>query len=303
MKRFLFRTLLFFALACIADICGGFIFSFLRNNARGGQTYKNEYLAKQCEDDILILGSSKASHHYVPGVFEDTLGVKCYNAGEMGCGIIPAYVRYRMVCMRHKPKLILYEVTPGFDYYQDNLYSRYLGTIRTYTYNSEVRDVYLDFSDNLEKFRLMSSLYRNNSCLLKFLKDIIRPGKIMKGYEPLYGKYNPDKEKEVTMQHGNKLIIDSLKYHYVEKLILDTKHDDVKLVFIVSPKYENNEDMVLYEPVMALCKKYNVPLINNIDCDSFVGNKELFQDKGHLNDEGANEYSRIVVGQIKDYLQ
>ena len=107
MKKYLLKIALFFALMAVIDVACGWIFGILRSKARGGQTHKNEYISNVCEDDILILGSSKADHHYVPSVFEDSLGLTCYNAGEMGCGIIPAYVRYKMVSQRHKPKLYL----------------------------------------------------------------------------------------------------------------------------------------------------------------------------------------------------
>ena len=84
MKKFLVKVVLFFVIAAVLDVIFGWGFDLLRGKARGGQTHKNEYIANDCVDDILILGSSKADHHYVPSVFEDSLGLSCYNAGEMG---------------------------------------------------------------------------------------------------------------------------------------------------------------------------------------------------------------------------
>ena len=82
---------------------------------------------------IIILGSSHAVRHYVPSVIQDSLGLTCYNCGEPGCGIIPAYARYKMVAERNKPKLVIYEVTPGYDYLVSDDYSKYLGKVRQYS--------------------------------------------------------------------------------------------------------------------------------------------------------------------------
>lgn len=253
------------------DVACGWAFGVLRSKARGGQTHKNEYVSKVCEDDILILGSSKADHHYVPSVFEDSLGLTCYNAGEMGCGIIPAYVRYKMVCQRHKPKLVLYEVTPGYDYLEDNGYSSYLGVIRQYTGNKMVRDVYLDFSDELEGLRLLSNLYQNNSKIMMNLKDIYAVPDKWKGYEPLLGQINySGLQVDVVDNAIQNIEIDPLKWHYFERLIRDTREDNVPLVFMLSPQY-NSSELADYKPAFELCEKYSVPLINNQSSNLFVG--------------------------------
>ena len=301
MKKYLIKISLFFALVALMDIMCGWGFRGLRSKARGGQTYKNEYILRACEDDILILGSSKAVHHYVPSVFEDSLGLSCYNAGEMGCGIIPAYVRYKLVSARQKPKLVVYEVTPGYDYLTDNGYSHYLGPIRPYTNNKLVREVYLDFSDNLEKVRLISSMYRNNSKIVYILKDLFRSRDSWKGYDPLYGRIKATKaasdENEIK-----KKSVDSLKYRYFERLIKDTQNDGVPLVCVISPKYGGDINDTSYGPAFSICEQYGVSLIDNRNCGQFVEEGIYFQDKLHLNHTGAVAYSRFFIEQVKPFI-
>ena len=214
MKRYFLKIALFFAFVAVIDICCNWGFQSLRCNAHSGQTYKNEYLYRECEDDILILGSSKAAHHYVPSIFEDSLAMTCYNAGEMGCGIIPAYVRYKMVSKRHKPKLVIYEVTPRYDFLKDDGYSTYLGVIRQYTGDNVVRNVYLEFSDDLEGIRLLSNMYRNNSKIISNVKDVLSDSDTYRGYEPLYGRLSPDTKRIKFVDTSEiKIEIDSLKLH------------------------------------------------------------------------------------------
>ena len=158
MKRFLIQIAVFFGLVAVIDVCCGFGFDYLKSHAKGGDTCKNYYLAERCEDDVLILGSSKAARHYVPSVIEDSLGLSCYNAGEPGCGIIPAYARYRMVAERHKPKLVVYEVTPSYDYFVADDYTKYLGPIRQYRDKKAVRELYSSFGDEWENVKALSNM-------------------------------------------------------------------------------------------------------------------------------------------------
>lgn len=304
MKKFLLKVALFFVLVAVLDVICGWGFDILRSKARGGQTHKNEYIAKECVDDILILGSSKADHHYVPSVFEDSLGLTCYNAGEMGCGIIPAYIRFQMVSNRKKPRLVLYEVTPTYDYLETDSYTHYLGAMRQYADRKDVRKVYLDFSDGLERFRLLSNMYCNNSKVLMNLKDVFAKPDIWKGYEPLNGKINPNKvSKNVSDEIKTDKPIDSLKYAYFEKLILETNRDEIPLVFIISPQFNNNTRSWEYEPAFELGHKYNIPIIDNRNCKIFVKHSDYFQDGTHLNHEGAVAFSQYVVNQIRDLIK
>lgn len=302
MKSFLLKICLFFAIVVVMDLAFGKVFDLLRSKAQGGRTYKNEYVFNHCKDDILVLGSSRASHHYVPSVIEDSLGLTCYNAGEEGCGIIPAYVRYRLVADRKKPKLVIYEITPGYDYLTDHGgYSSYLGAIRQYADRKEVRDMYLDFSDEFEPVRLLSRMYRNNSCVIKNIKDIVRPTPNNKGYDPLLGVINPQGKGKANSQN-NLISMDSLKLSYIERLIKETRSDGVALAFFISPFFNEQDDLVDYEPITALSGKYGIPIINNADNKQFVGVAEFFQDYTHLNNDGAVAYTQYIIPQISDLL-
>lgn len=300
MKNFLLKVVLFFILVAVLDLICGWSFDLLRAKARGGQTHKNEYISNLCKDEILILGSSKADHHYVPRVFEDSLGLSCYNAGEMGCGIIPAYVRYKLVSERKKPKLVLYELTPGYDYLQDDGYSAYLGVIRQYADNMIVREVYTDFSDELERLRLMSSMYRNNSKLLINLKDIMAQPDVNNGYEPLYGEMGEPKKSGVKPAES-KVQIDPLKWRYMVKLVEETKADNVPIIFMISPTIGGVLSSA-YDPFIQYCKNNDVQLINNILCEGITGRPVLFQDGFHLNHNGAVLYSQIIVKQVNELI-
>ena len=41
---------------------------------------------------MIILGASAASHHYIPKLFDDSLGVNCFNYGWDGRSILYQYL-------------------------------------------------------------------------------------------------------------------------------------------------------------------------------------------------------------------
>ena len=296
MKKFILKVLLFFALVVIMDFAWGGVFSWLRGHAKGGSTANCEYIANHCEDDIIILGSSRATHHYVPQIIEDSLGLSCYNCGEEGNGIVLAYGRFKMLTNRYKPKLIIYEITPGYDYSAIEPNSKYLGYLRPYYNKKGIKPLFESFDDELSILKMQSKMYQNFGKLLPDLVDnfIFRDNK--KGYSPLYGKIKADINNLPKEERINE--IDSIKLYYVERLIVDAKSANIPIVFVVSPRFGIDSDTNNYEVEIALCKRYDVPYYNYLNYSPIANEADYFQDMGHLNNEGAYAFSRVLVNEV-----
>lgn len=297
MKKFLLKVLLFFAFVVVMDSAFGLLFSYLRAHAKGGSTANCEYIANRATDDIIILGSSRATHHYVPQIIEDSLGVTCYNCGEEGNGVVLAYGRLRMLTDRYKPKLVLYEVTPRFDIGTTELNNKYLGYLRAYYNKDGIRGIFDDFDDDLTCVKMLSKMYQNTGRLFPDLLDNIISRDNNLGYAPLYGKIDVLKSKSTNGNNG--VEVDSLKLSYVEKLIKLCQAQDIPLLFMISPCVGLSENVQSYEPEITLCKRYGVPCYNFLDYQPIIDNADFFQDNSHLNNEGAAVYTRML---IKDVL-
>ena len=293
MKKFLLKVLIFFACVVVMDLAFGQFFSFLRTHAKGGSTANCEYIANRATDDIVILGSSRATHHYVPQIIEDSLGVTCYNCGEEGNGVVLAYGRLKMLTNRYKPKMIIYEITPSYDYGTTEPNNKYLGYLRPYYDNDGIKDVFDDFDDELFRIKMKSRMYQNTSRLLPNLLDIIITRDNNKGYEPLYGRIKDEKHKKYDNPNAY-FECDSLKLEYVEKIIKLAKSKGIPIFFFISPRY-GEDDMEAYRPAFSLCNKYDVPVCNYIDDKDVDNHSQYFQDIGHLNDAGARFYTNKVI--------
>ena len=91
---------IFFAIVAVVDFSLGRTFHFLQARA-GGITGAEYYVCEKVTEDIIIMGSSRASHHYVPEIISEELGMSCFNAGRDGNGII---LQYGRCCMKDMPQ-------------------------------------------------------------------------------------------------------------------------------------------------------------------------------------------------------
>ena len=299
MKTFLLKVLLFFACVVVMDLAFGQFFTYLRAHAKGGSTANCEYIANNSTDDVIILGSSRATHHYVPQIIEDSLGLSCYNCGEEGNGVVLAYGRLKMLTNRYKPKLVLYEITPNYDYGKKDPNNKYLGYLRAYYQKEGIKKVFEDFDDELSCVKMMSNMYQNTSRLLPDLVDNFVVRDNQQGYSPLYGKMDISKSKHSF----ERIEMDSSKFAYLQKIIELCQGNKIPLVFMISPWYSYGDNMEVFEPALRLCKRMGVMVANSINNPNISKNADMFQDNNHLNNEGAIVYTQSILPLIKKTIR
>ena len=122
-----------------------------------------------------------------------------------------------------------------------------------------------------------------------------------KGYEPLYGILSTPTIENADIDKNKYHAIDTLKLLYVEKLIQAIKHDNVSLVFVISPSYNplKQETRKQYDEAIKLAQAYSIPFLDCSDLENISGNRELFQDFTHLNDRGATLFTQKLIGNLK----
>lgn len=254
-------------------------------------------------EEIVVLGASRASHHYCPSILESGLGGKCYNYGMDGRNIFNQYVVEDELLTNSliKPQIIVLEIaaidianTPGFN-------GEKLSNLHVlYKQNKKVREI-IDKENPENKFFLGHiNLYRYNSRLLGYLKGFIYSDiNDLDGYEPLYNNWREEAEqKEVVSKDYY-----PLKELYFRKFVEYSLNYGIKLLVFNSPEYyEYNKPIDWERRIEAICKEYNVPFYNHAHDSLFLKHREYFNEPFHLNDVGAKVYSEIVVKDIKLYL-
>lgn len=299
MKKFIVNILVFFAIVAAIDFGIGYMGDYLTSHVRSGDTKRTYDLAMQDCHDVLILGSSRARHHYDTPFLSDTLGLDVYNAGYDGNGVVLAYGLLEMVLERYEPKLILYDVEPSFDivvYEADNNHKRYVSRLKPYYRHKAVGSIIADVSIE-EWYKVHSGMIRYNMSLLTMYLDNFRPSKdTRKGFSPLYGEY--DRESE---SNGGKSELDQFKLSYIEKIITLANSKNIPIAFVASPKYSQIESVVL-RPVKEMCTKYGVDFFDYYADPSFQ-RKEWFKEPMHLNVDGAKAFSRVIARVTEQLLE
>lgn len=295
MKSFLTKVLIFLLIVFAIDCAAGTVFPELIGAAKGGDTWRNEYICDKTNEDILVFGSSRAIHHYNPTIITDSLGMSCYNCGQDGQGIILNYGRWGMIKDRYAPKLVIYDVTPSFDLLGGDDDHKYLKWLRSYYDRECVREVFEDV-DETEKFKMLSNLYRYNSNFVQIVADCVHPFQSsgINGYRPLYGEMPDlvlDEDKE-----GSLIVYDGLKEDYWNKWLNEER--EYQMVVVISPIYGGMREEQ-YAPLEALCEAKGIPFLNFAQSEKYIGSNEYFNDMVHLNSKGADEFTKDLVAALK----
>lgn len=295
MKKYIIHILLFFVIILTIDICFGKAYDYMASHAKGGETKATYDFLMEDQYDIIVLGSSRANHHYVPSVIENSTGMTCYNAGLDGNGIILMYGRYKLITNRYNPKVILYDVEPFFDiidYDYDDHHRRYLASLKPYFFQPGIKEIFKDVSW-IETAKAHSNLFRYNGLYLTYLRNYIsvRPSSD-KGYLPLFGSISDDPKKtESSVQ-----VLDTLKLSYIRKIVRDAQSRGIDFVFVASPKY--GADQVSVQPVKDIAKELGVPFWDYTDTPEFQKMK-YFNDPMHLNVDGSRKFTMEISQTVR----
>lgn len=261
-----------------------------------GDYGRNRYICTQTHQDCLIFGSSRSIHHLDPVLLADSLGMTCYNCGDDGMGIVAMYGRYQLIRERYIPKVIIYDVVSSFDLLQDDK-TKYIGGLRFYAENPKICQL-INEVDPTEQFKMLARTYKYNGRFIDMGIQYLSKDPLLSAdytYAPLKGTMTYEVEYPA---YNSASRVDSLKLSLLNTLIKSCQEDGTLLVFTISPWYAATHDLE-YKPLKQLCESYGVPLLNHLQDTSFIWKKQCFKDSSHLNEEGAESFSKIVSAEIK----
>ena len=270
-----------------------------------GIFHRQIYCLTESQDELMILGSSRAAHHYVPQIFEDSLGMSCYNAGSDGMCI---YYHYGILASRIQrgcpPKMVILEVintdvevSKGASFTMDAALERYTPHYGEF---DEIDSLFA-FNGWKEKVKLMSKTYKYNSKLVQTIKCNYIPWPEDRGYEALNGVMEVkegEKTADVLAPVSEDQNIEERKLLYLQKFIDDCKANNIELVMCYSPYYGQSVPKSI-RIIEEMATKNNVPFLNYGEDERFQ-NPEYFQDASHLNDTGAKEFSKEITNVLKN---
>lgn len=308
MKKLLYKTLVFIALFIGVDYGIGLLFTSLEDKVIDYPiNYGNAYLkaVHNLEDDVIIIGESRAHGNFIPSILEDSLGMLVVNAASNGSYMSQQAAVIRMMLNRYVPRLIIWEVNP---------------TSLMETFQSDELDAALDLTpfykiDSLSKcliqqrsfyesVKMQSNAYRNNNKLVGLLL-IIANGQHdnnLKGYNPLStsGYIYPTRRERVFDDDFS-----MYRYELLKSTLEFAESKGCELILVSSPQFEqsNLNSTKQAKMFVSLMDSLNVPYLDYRCDERFQTDSTYFKDCSHLNAKGATTFMQIVIPEIDSIVQ
>lgn len=301
--RLIIKSAILLVVLLVADRLIGTWLEHLFYKQTHGDDYTTLYALNDTKDEVLIFGTSRASHHYNASIINEMTGLSCFNAGRDEMEIPYTNAVLGVATKRYTPKVVILDIGPmelGGD--KQLLFER-IGTVLT-PFVTKYPDLAstIGKAGKMELFKIKASkIYRYNSKLGSAIQNAytnLGHHSVM-GYEPLYKTIDTAVYKKSIwddLEDDKKLNDEYLAI--LDKIIADTKQQGIQLVMIISPFYfptdfSNNSS---YNTIKQYAAQH--PEITFLDFTNdlqFTGQPMLFNDDVHLNDSGAAIYTRKVV--------
>ncbi|HVY73932.1 MAG TPA: hypothetical protein VG890_03825, partial [Puia sp.] len=268
---------------------------------RHGEQGRTTYAIDSCVSEIIILGSSRAAHHYVSPVISRQLGISCYNAGKDKQRLRYCLAMLNMLYKRYYPKFVILDLNPtAFETAEGGL-DELSVLLPYYRSHPEIREIVNERS-RFEWLKTYSLLYCYNSLPLKILFNNIsneRDANERMGYVPLviHKEILPDKPEYLPSSQP----IDQNLVNCFRSIISLTREKGSRLVVVVSPIY-NQLPSGLKTMALAdsICKKENIAFLDYSHSEPFFSNgPRMFLDAGHLNDSSAVLFTKMLCIDLK----
>lgn len=258
---------------------------------------KTPFVVEKVYSDVVIIGSSKASHHYIPQILSDSLGMTVYNCGQDGCFFLYQNCIINMLLDRYNPKLIIWDIQPssfvGGGRAEEYQNIRYLSPY--YSKNKWAKS-YIDSESSKMPIKMQSRMFAYNSKVLNYLFPLVAAGaKTDYGYIPL-PKDGYNYPQKLTQGYDS---LKSNKNEYYLHLLSDTlkrcKEQGVEIRLFASPEYTyaSTPYKTAVNDISDVTNNYSIVFYDN---HSFAGNDStFFKDVNHLNDKGATIYTSLII--------
>lgn len=256
--------------------------------------------ARREKPEILILGSSRAKHHFDDKQLTRILGIKTFNAGYGGQTVPFARVVLEQLARVHHPKLIIVDVAVFGDDF-DRAHA-----LDPWYFDSPILRGFPPPGSNPDtgtadwKSAAIMHLpaYRFAGQFFETIKNgRARPAD--SGFEPLAYKKRPllpPREKPVNKSYP--WLVPQL-----EALLAEVRAIDARLILTYAPMKSDAQRLSVIQPTAQFAQKHGIPFVEFTEqaYPEFIPDA-LYEDGAHLTGEGAAIFTRKVANIIADNL-
>ena len=297
MKRFIISLSTIIALFFAIDRIGSMVMAecFKRTNAKA--EVKIRYIVENVCEDVVLFGTSRCIHHYIPSIITDSIHKSVYNGGISDSdNIYSHYILLNYMLTHHKPEVVCLELMPkDYSVQSDDPFGK-ISFFAPWIGLSERADSVYRVADNYWNYTL-SHLYRYNAKGVEALGGLVTNHRYGEDHGYFKAEGSPDKSLTLEKEEYPKGV-DRLKLEYVQRFIDLCHKNDIKVVFTISPRY-SIAPPDFYAPLKDVAARNGVPCLDYHSIGLFHDHPEYFRDSGHMLEDGVKVYSAIFAGDLK----
>ena len=179
MKIKLAHITIFVLFIVTGDIIFGNFLRYCYDNTPSGPNYSLNYSFLQSDEEIIVLGNSRAQHHYNDRIIYEKTGLLCFNGGiDGGHSIFLPYSQLISITKRYTPRVVILEYSPMDIYFNERDYDNIRVLLPYYEIAPEIDNIILKKSI-LEEIKLFSTSYKYNSTLFDYFYFNLRKQKVV----------------------------------------------------------------------------------------------------------------------------
>ncbi|MDP4130257.1 MAG: hypothetical protein Q8918_10380 [Bacteroidota bacterium] len=301
-KRFLIKLLIMGICVILLDRAIGGLLRHYYFKIRHGEQGRTTYAIDSCLTDLVILGSSRAAHHYASPIISENLHLTCYNAGKDKQELIYCLAMLRMMYKRYDPRDVILDLNPTAFETRENGLDELSVLLPYYHKHREIRNL-VDLRNRFEWLKVYSDLYCYNSLALQIIFNNFsneRDAHETSGYVPLAIRKEIIPDKSEPFPGSSPL--DSNNVHFFNDIISLTKEHHTRLYVVVSPVYYTlPADFKTIEMAKSICLREKIVFLDYSRSATFLDNgPAMFRDREHLNDSAAVIFSKMLSDSLKN---
>lgn len=298
MKRLAVFIISIIAIVLVADIAVGISCRYyIRNHELSGRYKPLDKLIKNVDTDIILIGNSIILNAIDPQVLQDSLQMSCYNGGITGKSIQFSEILIDCILQRHTPKTIIIAMRP--EEAGANSGDGIFDVLKPY-YNMgyESIDNYFNSSSASEQLLLKSNLLRYNTIWVRVLlytifgqKDWSDNGFVANEVPAILPQIKTVDDTDTPIARKT----DSFR-----RIVSKCQARGVHLVVCFPPAllHFTQPSLPCVTAISDICNQHGVECYADYADSSFTNHPELFFDNYHMNRNGAEKYSRMLVRHI-----
>ena len=309
MKSFFLKCLIVLSGIVAVDLAvgtlGEFVIKELNKKKYSGQAALFGYNLQGVNADVVILGSSTASCHYIPSILRDSINAylrtnySAFNAGAYyQQSSYPYCVLKGMIERNDTPRIVILDIQP--QQLGETINEAALKPMRPYYgTNHNIKEVLNSSESFWNRIFLNSGMFRFNTEILKLVTSFRNPFGA-DGFDPKEGKMGDFIIIE-TLRDTNEL--NTLFVSEFDSTLKMATDNDIEMYVIMSPRLSYvDKNSKSYKKIKEICGKYNVCLFD-LSSDADFQKGEYFSDGLHLNPEGAKRLTIKTFELIKKSIR